>query len=282
MNRSTEIRTYLRSECAVFRKTDEAFGGLSGHVLVVEDNAVNQKVARRMLEKFGCTVDIASDGAAGVEAWSKGGYDLVLMDVHMPVMDGLTATREIRRRERGARTRIIGLTADVFASRLQECGEAGMDGCVPKPIDLESLARAIRRLGPLDGSSNDGEPADRPIDLGYFEELSNGDVQFVDELLADFSSDAQASLEKLGTSIGAGDRLTTARIAHRLKGTSATSRAEVMRQAAEKLEKDSPFASVAQLAADHAELAAAVRRTLEFIRGYRARHAPSAKLPVAA
>jgi signal transduction histidine kinase/CheY-like chemotaxis protein/HPt (histidine-containing phosphotransfer) domain-containing protein len=254
---------------------------VSGHVLVVEDNAVNQKVARRMLEKLGCTVDIASDGAAGVEAWIQGRYDLVLMDVHMPVMDGLTATREIRRRERGVRTRIIGLTADVFASRLQECRDAGMDGCVPKPIDLESLGRAIHRLGPAAADAADCT-ADRPLDIRYFEELSNGDAAFVDDLLADFSSDVEATLGKLEKCIGEGDRLTIARLAHRLKGTSATSRAEVVRQAAEKLEKDAPFAAAAQLADDHAELAAGVRRTLAFIRGYRARHAPTASLSQAA
>lgn len=117
-------------------------------VLVVEDNAVNQLVVRRFLERVGCEVAVAQDGAAGVAARFAGEFDLVLMDVHMPVMDGLRATREIRQREtEQSRRPIYALTASAMTDELQSCHEAGMDGMLTKPLEPAKLRALLVSLG---------------------------------------------------------------------------------------------------------------------------------------
>jgi CheY-like chemotaxis protein len=114
-------------------------------VLVVEDNAVNQKVAARFLERLGCQVTIAKDGAEGAAVCRPGTFDLVLMDVQMPVLDGYAATRRIREQERGTahRVPILALTADAMSGQAELCHEAGMDGLLTKPIQLEQLRRVL-------------------------------------------------------------------------------------------------------------------------------------------
>jgi PAS domain S-box-containing protein len=116
-------------------------------LLLVEDNAVNRELICAMLEPFGVTVETANDGVAGVEAMRQGQYDLVLMDVQMPVMDGLTATREIRALEgaRGASTPIIAMTANVLPEQVANCLAAGMDDHLGKPISPSKLLEALAR-----------------------------------------------------------------------------------------------------------------------------------------
>ena len=118
-------------------------------VLLVEDNAVNQKVACRMLEKIGYRVDVAGDGAAAVKAWESGRYDLILMDCQMPIMDGYEATRTIRAAEAEAqddkRIPVIALTAHAMKGADEECFAAGMDGYLSKPIDRAELVACMKR-----------------------------------------------------------------------------------------------------------------------------------------
>jgi PAS domain S-box-containing protein len=116
-------------------------------LLLVEDNAVNRELIRIMLEPFGIGVETANDGVAGVEAMRQGQYDLVLMDVQMPVMDGLTATREIRAMEgaRGASTPIVAMTANVLPEQIANCLAAGMDDHLGKPINPTKLLEAVAR-----------------------------------------------------------------------------------------------------------------------------------------
>jgi PAS domain S-box-containing protein len=116
-------------------------------LLLVEDNAVNRELIRTMLEPFGVEVETANDGVAGVEAMRQGHYDLVLMDVQMPVMDGLTATREIRAMEgaRGAATPIVAMTANVLPEQIANCLAAGMDDHLGKPISPTKLLEAVAR-----------------------------------------------------------------------------------------------------------------------------------------
>jgi len=100
-----------------------------------------------MLEQLGCTVETADNGQIGVECWRDGAYDLVLMDCHMPVMDGLSATREIRNSERpGARTPIVALSASAFAEDRAACLDAGMDDFLAKPYTFDQLRDTVARL----------------------------------------------------------------------------------------------------------------------------------------
>jgi CheY-like chemotaxis protein len=109
-------------------------------VLLVEDNATNQMVARAILERAGAVVDLAADGAEAVERADAAGYDLILMDLQMPIMDGLEATRRIRGGQGPNRTaRIVGLTAAAGAEFEAQCRAAGMDGYVTKPVTRASL-----------------------------------------------------------------------------------------------------------------------------------------------
>jgi signal transduction histidine kinase len=115
-------------------------------VLAAEDNPVNQLVLRTLLEQVGIEPTIVGDGAEALEAWRVGEWDLILMDVQMPVMDGPTACREIRRLERESlreRTPVVALTANVMSHQLAEYGDAGMDGCVGKPIEVAELFTVI-------------------------------------------------------------------------------------------------------------------------------------------
>ncbi|MDP3658650.1 ATP-binding protein [Phenylobacterium sp.] len=123
-----------------------AFDDLDLQILAAEDNATNRLVLKTLLEHAGVTPVIVEDGAQAVEAWAAGDWDVILMDVHMPVMDGVCATREIRRRELATsrpRTPIIAVTANAMAHHIEEYRMAGMDGHVSKPIDLALLLAAI-------------------------------------------------------------------------------------------------------------------------------------------
>jgi CheY-like chemotaxis protein len=118
-------------------------------VLLAEDNLVNQKVAKRLLEKAGCRVDVAANGLEAVNLWAKCRYDVIFMDVQMPEMDGCAATSEIRRIEAGQQavrhTPIVALTANTMAGDQQRCAESGMDDFIPKPIPFEKLKQTLQR-----------------------------------------------------------------------------------------------------------------------------------------
>jgi CheY-like chemotaxis protein len=124
-------------------------------ILLAEDNAVNQKLALRLLQRMGHRADVVGDGAAAVQAVDAGGYDVVLMDVQMPEMDGLEATRQIRARWPDREIRIVGLTANAMAGDREACLAAGMDDYVSKPIRPDELAAAIAKARPALA----GEPA---------------------------------------------------------------------------------------------------------------------------
>jgi two-component system, sensor histidine kinase len=137
--------------------TGEPWPARPCRVLLAEDNAVNQLIARKMLERDGHAVAVVGNGAEAVAAFAGGVFDLVLMDVQMPEMDGLDATREIRAIEavRGKRTPVVALTAHAMRGDRDRCLEAGMDGYVAKPIDRDELRAEIARVAgqsPVRGS----------------------------------------------------------------------------------------------------------------------------------
>jgi signal transduction histidine kinase/ActR/RegA family two-component response regulator len=112
-------------------------------ILLAEDNAVNQKLALRLLQQMGYRADLASNGLEAIEAVERQTYDLILMDVQMPDMDGLDATREICRRWPTARPRIVAMTANAMAGDREACLAAGMDDYLTKPIRVEALVQAL-------------------------------------------------------------------------------------------------------------------------------------------
>ncbi len=121
---------------------DSALPG-SKHLLIVEDNAINQRLALRFAQKLGYTTELATNGREAVDLILKKQFSLVLMDCQMPVMDGYTATAEVRRAEVGRRTPIVAVTARAMEHDEERCLAAGMDAFVPKPLDLTKLAQVI-------------------------------------------------------------------------------------------------------------------------------------------
>jgi signal transduction histidine kinase/CheY-like chemotaxis protein len=118
-------------------------------VLAAEDNQINRLVLKTLLGQIGIEPDIVSDGALAVEAWRTGAYDVILMDIQMPEMDGVAATRTIRSEERATgrrRTPILGLTANAMSHQVADYRQAGMDGHVAKPIDIAQLFRALEAV----------------------------------------------------------------------------------------------------------------------------------------
>ena len=124
--------------------------GTSLRVLVVEDNRINQVVAVMMLEKLGCRADVACDGREALDALERQQYDVVFMDVHMPNMDGLTASRRIREQwSAESRPRIIAMTANALAQDRVACMEAGMDDYLMKPVSFDALIEHLAECTPL-------------------------------------------------------------------------------------------------------------------------------------
>jgi CheY-like chemotaxis protein len=142
----------VRDEQAPVRSEFDAEMGtrLPLSILLAEDNVVNQKLALRILQRLGYRADVAANGLEVLQAVERQPYDVVLMDVQMPEMDGLEATRQIlRRHPSGPRPRIIAMTANVMKEDQEACSAAGMDDYLSKPIQLEALVKALSRCRPL-------------------------------------------------------------------------------------------------------------------------------------
>jgi two-component system, sensor histidine kinase and response regulator len=204
-----------------------------------------------MLQKLGCEVTVAANGREAVDAWAAGRPELVLMDCHMPEMDGYEATREIRRREASegggrAPTRVVALTADAFADNRESCAAAGMDEFVPKPVEPETvkaLVAALPRTGlaagaPAMGGGGEGEPElPEGIRASVADLMANFGPEAVVELLTSYLDDTPGRLAELRTLATGSDRAAFARAAHSLAGSSGIFGLHNLRQAGLELEK---------------------------------------------
>jgi CheY-like chemotaxis protein len=133
---------------------------LSGHILIVEDNPTNQRLLQLVLKKLGHTCSLANDGKQGVELFSIESFDLILMDLHMPVMDGFEATTAIRKSgAHNANLPIIALTADVRHGIEQRVYEAGMDTYLSKPFEVPVLAATIDAAIEMSGEQQQANTA---------------------------------------------------------------------------------------------------------------------------
>ncbi len=218
------------------------------HILIVEDNEVNARLAIMHLEKLGFTNEHARDGAEALERFRSGVYDGVLMDCHMPVMDGYAATRAIREVEadpawRRPRARIIAMTANAMASERERCLEAGMDDYLSKPLRAATLMEALSLIETLADHPEDDLMAAAPGQddwspclsaIGRLaEELDPGSAA---QLLAGWLIDTPARLEEIHQLAGGEDQVTLRRVAHSLKGSSALFGLEITHQLCRDLE----------------------------------------------
>ncbi len=188
-------------------------------ILLAEDNPINQTLAVRLLEKLGHRVVVVEDGQAALDMLAQRPFDLVLMDVQMPGMDGLEATAAIRAREgaTGTHTPIIAMTAHAMQGDRERCWAAGMDGYVSKPIKLDDLDAALRQV--LDGRSALITPTEEPsCDVDVALNYVDGDRALLGELVTLYRHDYRAWVEELRTAVRAGNAPWTERAAHSLKG----------------------------------------------------------------
>jgi len=231
---------------------------LQGRLLLAEDNAVNQELARAMLENLGLKADIANDGVEALALAEKQDYDLVLMDCQMPVMDGFDATAALREREKGSGKRlpIIALTANAMEGDRQRCIAAGMDDYLAKPYSLEQFESVLRRwlapanqtapLSPETPAVADAIPASpageraAAINTAFLDQMReldpHGSMGLVHKVLQAYLDSAPGLQTQLDEALAADDADALRRSAHTLKSSSANVGAEVLSSLFKQLE----------------------------------------------
>jgi PAS domain S-box-containing protein len=195
-------------------------------VLLAEDNPINQKVALRMLERWGCEVDVVGDGQSAVAAIETASYDAVLMDCHMPGLDGYEATLEIRRLERltGEHVPIIAMTANALDGDRDRCLSVGMDDYVRKPVKPEDLWKALytwsSRAGNMSGGTTRLNGAEALVlDEVQLRETCGDDAELMSEIRAEFSRTAPDAFARVAEAAAAGDTSGLVVEAHTFKGS---------------------------------------------------------------
>jgi PAS domain S-box-containing protein len=238
------------------------------NLLIAEDNAVNQTLAVRLLEKMGHSVMVANNGEEAVKHWRDGRFDAILMDVDMPVMNGCQATEKIREleQESGNHIRIIAMTAHVMQGVREICLSHGMDSYLSKPIDTESL---MRELGILPTGAQQRDSHERPkgslqtADFGRARQAMDNNRELFDEIVQLFMRDSAPQMAKIKAGRDNSDVGAIRHSAHALKGMVGIFAAERTMQAAASVEKcaggDDLEAAVLELDIALAELTEAIR-----------------------
>ncbi|HKQ40186.1 MAG TPA: response regulator [Verrucomicrobiae bacterium] len=213
-------------------------------VLLVDDNVINQKVASRLLQQMGYRPEIASNGIEAIRALERKPFDVILMDVQMPELDGLEATRRIRQRQQEpdahphfkAPLLIVAMTANAMQGDREKCLAAGMNEYVAKPIRPEALQAALEYCGGMitGGSSNNAtapaivmsvspENADEgPVDMDRLMDFAAGDHEQLAELVTIYLRQTTEQIENIVSAVQTGDISRVARVAHSCAGASAT------------------------------------------------------------
>lgn len=218
------------------------------NVLLVEDNKVNQQIALRLLERLGQKADLAEDGAQAVAAAEAKTYDIILMDMQMPIMDGIEAARTIRSGNGPNRlTRIIAMTANASDDDRLACAQAGMEGFEAKPVTLKRLhqvlvdagaqvtAAALPAAKPAMDMSSPVAGLD-PARKAELVEVLGEDI--FEELVASFFEDAHALLEEISAAIQSGDAADADKSLHTLKGAAANVGFKIVAEAAQAMRAD--------------------------------------------
>ncbi|HEX8987689.1 MAG TPA: PAS domain S-box protein [Rhodocyclaceae bacterium] len=247
-------------------------------VLLVEDHPQSQEILLEMLEEMGCEVDVAPDGAEAVACARERRYDVVLMDMQMPRMDGLQATRALRALPAHGQTIVVALTANAFAEDRQRCLEAGMNGHISKPVTPTALAAALSRwLPPLAGAVREKTIADTELSRAISRipglEVGPGWLRSPDHVesyraqLERFSAQHGEDMLRLRESLAAGATEAAHAIAHRLKGIAGLLDAKRVASLADRIargigagaRREDVLRDVDQCEVELAELAGAIR-----------------------
>ena len=229
---------------------DTAPAGIRGNILLVEDNLINQQVALGILQIQGYSVTVVNNGREALDAHAQGAFDLILMDCHMPEMDGFEATREIRGRERssiGKRVPIIALTANAMAQDREECLNTGMDDHLSKPFSMQTMQDMLDRWMPQAASTR-SEAAAELAARGPAKAAAALDRRVLDQLSTLLKPERLARainfylvespklIQKLKQAAAANDAPEIVRSAHSLKSSSANLGASVLSRYCEDIE----------------------------------------------
>ncbi len=253
-----------------------------GHILVVDDYQTNQQVAFMHLTAAGFSVDLADNGQLAVEAFDRKQYDLILMDIQMPVLNGFEATRQIRALEvaQGCqrRTPIIALTANAMKGDEQKCLAAEMDGYLIKPVHRHQLIKTADNWIGLRGGSPKSLPASKPasatVDLAYGDDRimdtaiaveEFGDVETVKTVANQLIEQVVGQLHVIRESIVDENRERIRKKAHAIKGGAATMEAAPLSAAAACLENRVSDGTMADILADYSEVTKQFYRFREFV-----------------
>jgi two-component system sensor histidine kinase/response regulator len=215
-------------------------------VLVVEDNDINQQIACGILERLGAQVGVADNGRIAVDTLNAtpDAFDVVLMDLQMPEMDGLEATRRIRQNPRLARLPVIAMTAHAMVDQRRRCLEVGMNDHVAKPIVLEHLVESILRhtrggggtaLAPQPPATGDLPPLPGLNVAAALRRVGNDAAEYL-SLLRHFTRSQADCPQRIDDALAAGDAPTAERLAHTLRGTAANLGATALQEAAAAVE----------------------------------------------
>ncbi len=225
-------------------------------VLVVDDNIINQKVARGMLEKFGLHVDLAGNGEEALRSLERSRYDLVFMDCQMPVMDGYETTRRIRDRQGGCeKLPVVAMTANAMQGDREKCIGVGMSDYIPKPVDPEKLQQILEQWLPdqckqddvedtssvdaiaLETQSENEFAGESVFDFDAFSNRMMGDEDLMRTVVDVFLEDMAVKIEKVRKTVAAGDVQGTGMLGHTIKGATANVGGMAMSLLAQKMEK---------------------------------------------
>jgi two-component system sensor histidine kinase/response regulator len=250
------------------------------HILLVEDNPVNQRLVVRLLEKRGHSVVVANNGKEGLAAFAKESFALVLMDVQMPEMDGFAATKAIRQQEESTNTHvpIIALTAHAMRGDRERCLAAGMDAYLSKPLQAQQLFEMIGQLVPSSASAqrvegegrSDGGSAGAIFDQQTALAQVEGDQELLQEIVGLFLAETPELQSAIRESIARHDSKALEQAAHSVKGAVSSFGAQAAREAALKLEvigRDGDLTHAALACAELEREMAHLTRALAGLRG---------------
>lgn len=209
-------------------------------VLLVEDNEINRLYAEALLKSWNCITDTADNGLVAVEKTKAGEYDVVLMDIQMPVMDGFESTQTIRQLPgRKSSIPIIALTANATRADLDKCIAAGMNAYLPKPFTREDLYRVLfveLRLAPSQRDNFPANSTDIKFSLDYLNKISNRDQEFVKDIVSTFVKTSSSIVVEIENHIQQSNWLETGRLIHQIKPSLSLLGMENLREMASALE----------------------------------------------
>jgi len=249
-------------------------------ILVVEDYPTNQEVAKYLIESAEGVVSIAENGQVALELFQEGEFDIILMDVQMPKMDGYEATREIRKLPGGAGIPIIGMTANVFEKDRQACLAAGMDDFIPKPLELGRFLNTVAHwLSPegIAGQSPAQKTADsvtqtsnaydpgKPVDVEAYVKRMGGNRDIAETIIKGFIKQIPIQLHNIEEAIKSGDIETVGREAHSIKGGALNVFANDMMLAAKALEMQAKSGDLGNALQLLEKIRAEYERLVEFV-----------------